>query len=124
MYPLNPPVMPQYPHAVYEQRKPMRTPFTDMDAEKATMSPEEVAFVAADSDFQKADAEYKTALYQHMETVFRDEFLRVDAQGLAEKKLLAMKMARERYKRNADTVMNDPEVQALIAKKRSEKSGN
>lgn len=124
--------MPMYP-AIYPTQaipqylppqQPARTVWTDLDAERAEMSPTERAFVEQDTEYQRADYDLQTAFQAFIQGMFRDDFLRTDSKGFAEKKLLALKVARKEYHRQNDGIWDDPEIKALIEKKRSERSGN
>lgn len=113
-------VAPQY----YPQQQPTRTVWTDLDTERADMTTAERTHVEQDGEYRQADYDLQTAFQGFLQSKFRDEFLTFDTRGLAEKKLLALKVARKSYHAANDGIMDDPEVKALIEKKRGERSGN
>lgn len=103
----------------------MRNVFSDIDALKVNVSSDEAAFIAADPEYMAASEMLTKAFYQFLEMRFRNEFAQVDKDGYAEKSLLALKKAKEKYQQTAakkqseiNTLLNDPEIKAIIEKRK------
>lgn len=116
----NYPQYPQYP----QYQPPVRTVWTDLDAERTEMTAGERLFVEQDKEYQQADYALQAAFQTFLQGMFRDDFLKTDTKDLAGRKLLALRVARKGFEKQNDGIMDDPEIKALIEKKRSERSGN
>lgn len=120
----NYPMYPTQQSMYYPPPQPIRNVWTDLDTERAEMTTAERDFVEKDKEYQNADYTLQVAFQAFLQSKFRDDFLSSDTKNLAEKKLLALKVARKGYEKENDDVLNDPEVKALIEKKRGKSNGN
>lgn len=113
----------QYPMYPMPQQQ-MRTAWTDLKVERESLTDGERTFVMNDPDYQKSHAELNDAFYGFLQHMLGNDFINAGNHGFVEKALLDLKTARRQYQKENDGVLNDPEVQALIEKKRRAKNGN
>ncbi len=96
----------------------LRTPITDIVTEYLTMGPDEKNFVEAHSDFISAELVFRQAFDEFLLQTFQNDFIKAGGNGFADNKLLAIRKARQEYAQKNKAIFEDPEVLALIEKKR------